>query len=335
MMFFVLATCVCLSALFVLLSATALLSWPWLRTAVLKLPLDSASMANLLFAARILPVFVALSVTLGLVLPAFLRFEPRSTGEAMSVKLLVLAAAGASVLLVMAVRGLRILRATVGTEKRWRGRSDFQLVNSRGDLVRVNFVSGSSPALLAVVGFFRPRIFVAKEVAAMLSPDELSAALAHELAHARFYDNLKQLLLKITRPPNWMGGTAVDSTWTGVSEVAADEAALAAGTSPLDLASALVKIVTLKKDGGVLNENENENALAASHLVPQAGCSSLAMRIERLQRALTGFPAESKIKSTSKRWKIAGAGALTLALYLAVFNTLLPVIHDALEFLVR
>jgi Zn-dependent protease with chaperone function len=159
--------------------------------------------------------------------------------------------------------------------------------------------------------------------------------LAHELAHVRFFDNLKRLLLKITRPPNWMGGTAVDSAWTGVSEVAADEAALAAGTSPLDLASALVKIVTLKRHGGVRNENDNEDALAASHLVPQAGGSSLATRIERLQGALCGSSVESKIRSTRKGWKIAGVVALTLALYVAVFSTLLPAIHEALEFLVR
>jgi Zn-dependent protease with chaperone function len=176
---------------------------------------------------------------------------------------------------------------------------------------------------------------VAKEVAVTLSPEELSAALAHELAHVRFCDNLKQLLLKITRPPNWMGGTAVDSAWTGISEVAADEAALAAGASPLDLASALVKIVTLKRHGGGPNKDENEHALAASHLVPNVDCSSLAMRIERLQRVLAGASVESGIKSARNRWRIAGGMALALALYLTVFSMLLPTIHEALEFLVR
>src|SRR5260370_14422954 len=39
----------------------------------------------------------------------------------------------------------------------------------------------------------------AREVVQLLSAEELSAAIAHERAHVRSFDNLKQMLLKITR----------------------------------------------------------------------------------------------------------------------------------------
>jgi Zn-dependent protease with chaperone function len=331
MMFSMLAACVCLAALFLVLFATSVMGLPLLRIAVRRWSVDSASAANLLFAGRVFPMLLSITVTFGLALPAFLRFEPRSTGEVMGVKLLLLAAAGGLTLVAMFMRGIRILGATASTVALWRARSEERLVNVGNSPVCVNFVSGGAPALLAVTGFFRCKIFVAEEAAGTLSAEELSAALAHELAHVSFLDNLKRLLLKITRPPRWTGGAALDHAWMSASEVAADEAALAQGVSPLDLASALVKMVALKKRGTALDDDE----LAASHLVPDAVGSSLAMRIDCLQRAMTNDLAETNRKSAPKAWRSLAVTALFFALYVTAASTLLPAIHEALEFLVR
>lgn len=330
MMFYILVICVCLAVPFLVLACASLVSWP-LRAMAANMVCyrAAATAANLLFAVRTLPLFLALGLTLGLALPAFLRFEPRSTSEAMGAKLLLLAAAGATTLIVMAVRGLRLLRATARAEKVWRAGCEEHGVNLAGSQVPVYYVKEAA-ALLAVTGFLRPRIFVARHVARMLSPEELSAAVAHEMAHVSFFDNLKQFLLKITRLPRWLGGTASeDAAWAIVSEVAADEAALANGASAIDLASALVKMAALK--AGALAGDQ----ITASHLLPHGTGSALEMRIARLQSALEGELAGPKIKPAHKRWQMLGAIAMLGAAYVAAVSSLLPAIHDALEFLVR
>jgi Zn-dependent protease with chaperone function len=332
-MFYTLAISVCLAVLFLVLACVWLLGWILRRkvAALLRFRTPAAA-ANVLFAARILPCFLAFGLTMGLVLPAYLKFEPRSTGEVMSSKLLLLAMAGAGTLIVMAVRGARILRATAGAEKRWREGSEGceeRHVSLGGSRVPLHCVNGL-PALMAVTGFFRPKLFVSKQVAQMLSADEMSAALAHEMAHARFHDNLKRFLLYVSRPPRWLGGgtSMEDAAWADAAEIAADEAALAGGASALDLAAALVKIGTLKRDCSAAD------GVAASHLIPGHG-SVLEMRIARLQKALEGELAGSETNSGRQLWPILGAIMLPVAAYLAAISTFLPAIHEALEILVR
>jgi Peptidase family M48 len=328
MMFYILAICVCLAVWFLALIGASLIVWTLRGTvaAVLR-SWAPATAARVLFAVRVLPCFLALGVTLGLALPAFLKYEPRSSGEAMSARLLLLAAAGAVALIVMAVRGLRVLWATASTERRWRAGGEEYRVNVGGSQFPLHYVDGPS-GLLAVTGFFRPKVFVATEVAQMLSRDELSAALAHEVAHVHFYDNLKQLLLKITRPPRWLAGADLDDAWTNISEVAADEAALAGGASALDLAAALVKMVAFQKGGATPGQ------VAVSHFLPHGTGSALEMRAARLRKVLQGELTEPKVKSGGKHWPVIGMILLPAA-YVAAIITLLPAVHEALEFLVR
>ena len=137
-------------------------------------------------------------------------------------------------------------------------------------------------SLLAVTGIFRPRIFVAREITEVLSPDELRAALAHEMAHISSCDNLKQLLLKITRPPRWLKALySADAEWTRVSEIAADHGALADGATVLDLSSALIKV-------GRLNRPSTGREAVASHLAPCECSGALETRITCLSEMLEG-----------------------------------------------
>ncbi len=330
MMFYTLAICVFLAGLFLVL-AFALPASRALRrmAATMVRSRTPAAAANVLFAIRILPLFLALGVSLGLILPAFLRFEPRTTSEAMSARLFLLSFAGALVLTMLAVRGLRVLRATARVERGWRARGEEQRVNVAGSEIPVHYVDGA-PALLAVTGFFRPRIFVAREVCRLLSRDELFAALAHEMAHVGFSDNFKQFLLRLTRLPRWLGGTAMeDAAWVTVSELAADEAALAGGASALDLASALVKMSALKTDRPVGSQ------VAASHLLPDLPGPALEMRVAHLHRLLEDEIAGPKVLPRPKPWPKLIAILLAMMAYVAAVSTLLPSIHKALEFLVR
>jgi Zn-dependent protease with chaperone function len=333
MMYYALALCVCLSVLFLVTAGASLVCLPLrrlLRPAILRMTRSEApaGAANLLFAMRTLPLFLALAVTLGLALPAFLKFEPRETSELMSAKLFLLATSGALILTVMVLRGARVLRATARAEGRWRAGCHEQQSNVYGSRVAL-FCVDRDFSLLAVTGFFRPRIFVGREVARMLSPDELSAALAHEMAHVSFFDNLKQLLLKMTRLPPWLHEAAdEEAAWSNASEVAADQAALARGASAVDLAAALVKMGALKRNPVAGDQ------VAASHLLPDAPASALELRVTRLQKVLEGELCFPEIKS-GKLWRTLCVVVLPALAYVAAVNGLLPVIHQALEFLVR
>jgi hypothetical protein len=324
-MFYALCIALCLAVLFIVMTGAGLMCvlCLWLLRPLLRRATPGTS-AKLLFTIRALPLLLAILVTFGFVLPAFLKFEPRSTGELMDWPLLGLAALGAFVLLVMGTRGLRLVWATRQAQKQWRRASTrLRIRGIIGDvpLYRVN----GPAALLAVSGVLRPKIFIGHEVADTLTAGELSAALIHEMAHVNALDNLKQFLLRITRLPRWS-----DVEWTNASEIAADEAALARGASVLDLSSALIKVGRLGQGRAM------RDLVVASHLLPVATGSSMEMRVTHLQKLLEGHcrPQRNASGSGHKYYRILPVLLLVLS-YATCVNAILPWIHEALEFLVR
>lgn len=326
-MFYALCIALCLAAMFLVMASTNMLcmaAWWLLRPVLRRVGLrhiGPAASANLLFTIRALPLLLAFLVTFGFVLPAFLMFEPRSTGELMSRPLLVLAALGALVLLVMGIRGLRLAWATMLAQREWRIAS--RELHVHGIDAPVYRVAGSS-ALLAVSGVLRPRIFIGGAVADSLTPGELYAALIHEIAHVRSLDNLKQFLLRMTRLPLW-----TDIDWINISEIAADEAALAQGASVLDLSVALIKV-------GRLSHARPMDRIVASHLLPVVTGSSMEMRVTHLQELLEGKcqPHGAAASSSRKYYRVLPIFLLILCYGMCV-NAVLPWIHEAMEFLVR
>jgi len=323
-MFYDLATALCLAVMLLVLVSASLLCAPLVRLApkAFRSAIPRRK-ADLLFSVRLLPLALACVVTFGLALPSFLEFEPSSTREGMSLRLMTLAIFGALLLAGMLARGVSILRATREAHRGWSERSERMDVPAlRVPVYRVE--NGAS--LLAVTGIFRPRIFVAREITEVLSPDELRAALAHEIAHVSSCDNLKQLLLKITRAPRWLKALySADAEWTRVSEIAADHGALADGATVLDLSSALIKV-------GRLNRPSTGREAVASHLAPCECSGALETRITCLSEMLEGTGvAPARAKRSSVLWPFV----IALALYLACIHAVLPAVHEALEFLVR
>jgi Zn-dependent protease with chaperone function len=323
-MFYLLATALSLAVFFLVLATASLLCIPGMRVLLKMAGQATPRMkANLLFAWRLLPPGLACAVTFSLALPAFLEFEPYSTKEGMGFRLAALAALGALVLLGMAMRAVIILRTTRKAQKGWRGHSErMEIAGMRAAVYRVE--NGAS--LLAVTGIFRPAIFVAREITEALSDDELRAALAHEMAHVLSFDNLKQLLLKITRVPRWLEAVYnSDAEWTRASELAADYRALQGGASALELSSALIKVGRLKRPPA------GRESLA-SHLAPNACSGSLESRLVRLREILEGAEtAPARARSGSYLLPMI----ISLAAYLACIHAVLPAVHEALEFLVR
>lgn len=319
-MFYMLCVTLCLAVLFMVMAGASLVCTALLR--LLRPLLRQATprlAANLLFTIRALPLLLAFAVTFGFVLPAFLKFEPRSTRELMGWPLMGLSILGCSLVLAIATRSFRLISGTRRVQKAW------QLASKRLHVpgIDVPLYEVNGPAtLLAVGGIFRAKIFVGRLVAASLSSTELCAALVHEMAHVRSRDNLKQFLLRITRVSR-----KEDREWTNASEMAADEAAVARGASVLDLSTALIKV-------GRLGKGALQDAVIASHLLPVSACGSMEMRVTHLEKLME---TDCRPQSHATRHQYYGivSIALLLVFYAISVNAVLPWIHEALEFLVR
>src|SRR6516225_8427919 len=99
-MFYSLATALCLAVLFLVLASSVILFLPVMLFARhMARSVATENCANLLFTVRLLPLLLTAVITLGMALPAFLEFEPYSSGEGMGPKLDILAIAGALLLI--------------------------------------------------------------------------------------------------------------------------------------------------------------------------------------------------------------------------------------------
>jgi beta-lactamase regulating signal transducer with metallopeptidase domain len=329
-MFYLLSIALCCAVLFIVLAGTSAVSiWVGRLLRPAASSLAPATAANLLFTIRILPVFLASVATFGFVLPALLKFEPRSTSELVGWRLLLLAVPGSVLIAMMALRAINIIRSTRLVRVNWSSRSE-KLPLQVTDVPVYCLKDTTQGSVLAVLGFLRPKIFVGRRVLEELTRAELVAAVEHERAHVTSFDNLKQLVLKVTRYPAWLNLSGVaDSAWINASEIAADEAALASGISVLDLSGALIKVAALSSRA-VVGE-----MVAASHLVPVENGSSLQARVGRLQEILEGHGPARHASPRNRMVKIVVPVTLAVIAYAACVSTALPWVHEVLEALVR
>jgi Zn-dependent protease with chaperone function len=328
-MFYLLGGALSLAVLFLLITVGTLVNAAVFRIVWARLRrIDRSRLPGLLFQIHLAPFLVAFAVVLGFVLPAFAKLEPPSTRESLSPLLLVGAVLGAAILVSILGRLGYMLITTSRQERHWLEEAEPLEAHLHNASV---FVLSMPTPLMVVTGLLRSRVFVSQPIVAALNQHELAAALSHEFAHMRARDNLKQLLLRITQLPGCFGASSYLKTWISASEVLADRSAIAAGTSPYHLASALVKVARLGTGAAPLP------AIAASHLVPDCTDSAVASRVLQLREILD----EPAINITTRaltrnalatKWLLAASAA---ALYLLSLNPLLPRVHEALEWLVR
>jgi Zn-dependent protease with chaperone function len=202
----------------------------------------AVSRARLLFTLRTLPALLAFLAVALLLIPSYIAYEPRHTAETVSLKLGLLAFLSATGITVSIYRGLATHRATSKLTSDWLRQG--KPVQITGIDIEAYQIEHTFP-LIAIVGFLRPRLFVASQVLQILTPEEISAAVAHENGHLAARDNLKRGLLQACRDALLIipSGRSLDKAWSEASEEAADENAARQGNAvALDLASALVKI---------------------------------------------------------------------------------------------
>lgn len=200
--------------------------------------------AQILFTLRLAPCLVGL-IAVGLFfLPAYLDYEPRGTSEAVTTKLALFASLSILGLALASWRAARAVWITRKLRREWLNAA--KEISLPGVRVRAFQIPHAFP-IVAVVGILRPRLFVAEQVLLTLTPEELSATVAHEYGHLRARDNLKRGLLRACRDALLIPvGNSVERSWSAAAESAADEyAAETSADVALNLASALVKIARM------------------------------------------------------------------------------------------
>ena len=284
--------------------------------------LAPGSRARFLLALTLFPAAAGL-VTAGLAALAWLSFEPRSTDETPGPVLLALAVTG------LAVVALRAGSAVLEAVRTRRVIALFRRSGRElGGLPLPAWRAAHPFPVAALAGVWRPRLLLAEQVLGALSPEELDAVLAHEIAHLDARDNLKRLLLVASPDPLALTSTGrrQRSEYLEAAESAAD--ARACGRVPATvLARAILKVARLVPAGGRL-----EVAVASFH-----HDGSLAARV----RTLVAGPQRPDPDRASPR----GLGRHGLALRLALVVVLaaavagasagLAALHDALERLVH
>ena len=299
----------------------------WRLLAERSLEWRAQDRSRAIFALRVAPIAGATLFVALLLLPSYLTNEPYQTNESLSWLLMALALLSFIGLALAVWRGLAAWQATRRLVNVWlRQAAPVALAGIEIPAYRLRHPF----PVVAVVGIFRPRLFVAEQLFTTLTPEELDAALRHELGHLATRDNLKRTLLRacsdvLTIVPC---GRALDRAWAESAECAADEhAARRNALTSLNLASALVKIARLAPAG------TNAALPIGAYLLHAAeDAASLAYRVRQLTRLATpdGVPAKPIFRFDLAVW--TGLGGFLLLLIFAAWQTQVPAtIHFLLE----
>jgi Zn-dependent protease with chaperone function len=244
--FFLLGICILLAVMLALNSLASLAaSLLWRLLEPRARTWSAGSQASVLCLLRTLPVVGGIAIVALLFAPAYLAHEPRDNHEEITLNLAMVAFFSALGVMLAVVRGIITWRATARLTADWLRNAES--ITLPGITMPAFRIEHQFP-VVAIVGTFRPRLFIANQIFQSLTGDELCAALAHEVGHVIARDNLKRGLIRACRDTLLIipCGRSLDSAWKEASEGAADE--YAAGRDRmvgLDLASALVKIARL------------------------------------------------------------------------------------------
>ena len=232
--------------------------------------------AEILFVMRIGPPVLAIVAIAAFMIPSYLTYEPHATDESVSWKLGTLAMLSAVGVGLAIWRGIRSWLATRSLLKDWMAAS------TRIELEAIHvptYVLDHSFPIIAVVGAFRPRLFIANHVLESLSEEELAAAIAHEYGHLVAGDNFKRSVMRVSRAALLLipCGRSLDRAWSDASESAADEyAAQKSSLVALNLASALVRIARMIPNG------QQQNMPAAVSAFLNEDTPGVKVRVRRL-----------------------------------------------------
>ena len=271
--------------------------------------------ANALYALRMAPLLLSLAITFGLVVPSFLRFEPRAGEEEMGPFLFALSLTFLLLVVIGILRGYSACSRTRGWVEQLTAHNSG--VKTRSGLTVVD--SQAEGPAVALAGIRNPSVLISPLAKKLLTDAELECAIQHELAHARAHDNLKKLLIHVCAFP---GTSGLERAFLDATEFAADASVAGTESAALDLASALVKIARVQPGP--------ELPTLASGL-GQSPKASLEARVEHLIHVSENRSANDRLAHLL----LAGFGLATAAVVFVSYGNLLMFAHRATELLVR
>lgn len=291
------------------------------------LPQSRRRTANMIFALRVLPITAAIVFVIAFIVPSFLMFEPEDSGETFGPKMAVVVGISAFGVIAAATRVFISWRRTSRLTSEWM--RDAEPIEIDGvDLP--SFKMRHPFPVIAVVGVFNAKLFVAEQIFDLLTKDEMSAAIIHEAGHIAGRDNLKRVLMRTCADLLILPlGKSLDKMWSEAVETAADEFVATRGgkRSALDLASALIKI-------GRVTPAENSRAVASAAYLIDPKDASLAARIDRLINLADKVDTEAVLSARSKTGWLLPVVVVSLVLFLAINEAVLLEIHEVSEKLI-
>lgn len=295
--------------LYGMLSVLVAIAWRSLRL----LHAREKSLAELLFAVRVLPLVASVVITFAVVVPSFQLLEPRSIDEGMGAMPLAL---GLCALLLIACGCFRVITAQTKTSRvvrQWL--EGAHLLDAGGQTV--TFCSRREAPPLTLVGVRKARVLVSESTLALLSHDELRISLQHELAHMRSRDNLKKLVFRFCPFPGMAG---LETAWSQTAELAADDAAVSKVDDAVDLAAALVKL----------------SRLVPAEAAPVCTVGFVTGTISARVARLLAWDETCKAQPMRIRpWYVIPPAVVALLAVFVSYGPALALTHDVTEWLVR
>lgn len=199
---------------------------------------------QIIFALRVFPLIFTVIFVFAFLIPAYLLFEPPSENETVTLKLAIPALISIIGIIIAFYRVFGTWWRTRQLIKSWLKCS--KPISVENVSIPVYRLEHQFP-VIAVVGVFQPKLFIAEQIFSTLNEEELSAAIEHEGGHLATHDNFKRILLRVCRDLLvFPMGKKLERAWAENSESAADEYATQIhGKSALSLAAALIKIAKI------------------------------------------------------------------------------------------
>ncbi|MGI8787643.1 MAG: M56 family metallopeptidase [Pyrinomonadaceae bacterium] len=287
---------------------------------------SAARRAQIIFALRFFPLLSAIVLVFAFLLPSYLLFEPHSSNEVVTFKLGLLALLSAAGIVAAFYRVFGTYRATRRLIVNWL--ADAEQIEIETVSIPVYRIEHKFP-VIAVVGVFRPRIFIANQIFASLDADEIAAAIRHEHGHLAARDNLKRTILRVCRDLLvFPFGRRLDRVWADIAESAADEYAAQTGgnQTAVNLAAALVKIARIVPRGA-------KPAMPAGAFLIEEQTADVSLRVRQLleltERRFS--PAARRFLGAAIPFWIYLAGFAAIVFTLATNRDFLERVHFALE----
>jgi hypothetical protein len=218
----------------------------WRTRAVAPADLPPLVRARRLLQLRLVPGVATLALTLFVVVPAFVLFEPRRNEEDIGPLLALLSSLALLQLSVAAITAARSVWLTRRVEREWLRTSS--AIDPRQSAGLQAFAIQSPSPMVALVGVFHPKLIASSSVISACTAEEIGSIAGHERGHFDARDNLKRWIMSsLPDMLRWtpMHRQIVDA-WHHAAEDAADDATT--GGQPMaraELAALLLKVVRL------------------------------------------------------------------------------------------